>query len=604
LSAWTRTIAESLAPEARAFFQFLCCLEEGDREEWIVTQVWPVHWKRLGRDGEAPGIEPCVEALREVGLVDLVKGEYRIHPGVAEAGREQAGEACQAATDEDMAAFWSAASRAGVRQEMQGGGPMILRAGRSAAPYLMRRQQWHAAAESLEQVIRRDASPQTVAAVLPLLRRITEATSGTEKGLKDAGVLASALRALGQVDEAEKMLREVVREAEERGQFRTATAAAGGLINVLLTRGRSKEALEFVDKMKELTRRAGLGPWTQLADEAQRLQILNELGQWSEVLDAVERLRERMRTLPDSGEAEEAVDLWNVREGILDTGHSAALALERWQQALALNEEIVELTRTRQATTLEIAHAGFNDYGPLLRLERYSEARELLLECRQTFEAESDLEMLGKVFSGLASLEGNRGHHRESVRYEQTALRYSYHVGEPRDCTISHFNLANYLWRSGQQPGGALAHRLAAALIWFQISDGHLPQVLQVLSRDLASLPLPATFDELCEIVEQVEGVRFRALFSRLPADKAATGDEALQKVLELARTEDAKSPGMPEELRQLLKPLLQAAAAGQDVAPLLKALRDQLVAAAPPGQEQDVEGIIAAVRQLIEKLR
>ena len=609
LDAWTRTIAESLAPQAQAFFHFLCCLEEGDREQWIVAMVWPQYWKRLGRDGAAPGIDSCAEPLEAVGLVDVVRNEYRIHPGVAEAGRDHAGEACQAATDEEMATFWSAAFGAGVRQEMHGGGPMILRAGRSAAPYLMRRQQWDAASTLLEQVIGRDQSPQTVAAVLPLLRRIAEATSGSERGLIDAGVLARTLFALGQVEEAEKMMREVVREAEERGQFRTASGVAGDLINLLHARGRSKDALDFVDKMKEQTRRAGLGPWTQLGDEVQRLQILNDLGQWSEVLDAVGRLREQMRTLPDSGEAEEAVDPWNVREATLNTGHTAAVALERWKEALALNGEIVELKRARQATALEIASARFNDYGPLLRLGRYSDARELLLGCRRTFEEEAYTEGLGTVFSALADLEDKLGHRGESIRYEQTALRYKYNAGKPEACAISHFNLANCFVRSGEQPRGALAHRLTAALIQFQTSDGRLPQTLQALSRHLASFspdapPLPASFDELCDLVEQVEGVRFRALFSRLPADNAATGDEALQKVLELPRTEQAKSPEMPEGLRQLLEPLLQAAAAGQDMAPLLKALRDQLVAAAPPGQEEQVEALIAAVRQLIEKLR
>ena len=122
-------------------------------------------------------------------------------------------------------------------------------------------------------------------------------------------------------------------------------------------------------------------------------------------------------------------------------------------------------------------------------------------------------------------------------------MRYSYHVGELSDCGVSHFNLAIYFRRSGEQPRAALAHRLTAALIRFQTSDGHLPQTLQALSLDLASFspaapPLPANFDELCGIVEQVEGVDLRTLFSRLPADRAATGDEALQKVLELARAE------------------------------------------------------------------
>jgi hypothetical protein len=39
-----------------------------------------------------------------------------------------------------------------------------------------------------------------------------------------------------------------------------------------------------------------------------------------------------------------------------------------------------------------------------------------------------------------------------------------------------------------------------------------------------------------CERVERVDGVHFRELFQRLPTDRAADGDQALARVLELAR--------------------------------------------------------------------
>jgi tetratricopeptide (TPR) repeat protein len=541
LGAWTRSIADSLAPDARAFFHFLCCLEEGDREGQIVTQVWPNYWKRLGREGEPTSVESCTGQVHDVGLVDVAEKGYRIHPGVAEAGREQAGEACRAATDEELARFWRAVFSAGEREEMRGGGPMILRAGRSAAPYLMRRQDWDRASTLLERVAVRDSSPATLAAVLPLMRRIVEATKASDKGLEDANVLASMIAKLGQADEAERMMRRILREAEQRRQFRLASAAAGGLANLLRATGRSKEALAIVDKMKELTRLAGLGPWTQLLNEARRLQILNELGSYSEVLDTVERLRKQMRGMPESGEAEESVNPWNVREVILDAGRIAALLLERWEEALDLNREIVEALRARGATDLEIAGTRFNDYGPLLRLGRYAETRQLLLECRQRFEEASHTEGLGTVLSALADLEDTLGHHGESVSDQETALRFLYHAGRPEHCASGHFNLANYLMRGGGDPQAALAHRLASAVIRFQTGSGRLENALQALSRDLASFspnrpPLPANFDEPCEIVERVEGVRFRGLFSRLPTDNASTGDEALQKVLELAR--------------------------------------------------------------------
>ena len=46
---------------------------------------------------------------------------------------------------------------------------------------------------------------------------------------------------------------------------------------------------------------------------------------------------------------------------------------------------------------------------------------------------------------------------------------------------------------------------------------------------------MPADFAALCAAVEEVEGVKFAALFDRLPKSRAATGDEALRQVLALA---------------------------------------------------------------------
>jgi tetratricopeptide (TPR) repeat protein len=376
-----------------------------------------------------------------------------------------------------------------------------------------------------------------VAAVLPLLRRIAAATQGSEQELSCAGLLASALYMAGQWREAEAMLRDIVPRAETQGQFRTASARTSDLLILLRATGRFEEALGLIDTLEDYTRRAGLGPWTQLQDEGMRLQLLNDLGRYEEVLSAVQGLRTQMQGLPTSSEQDEAVESWNVREVILDAGGQAALRLERWDEALALNAELLDLTKARGAPALEVARTRFNAYGPLLELRRYGEARTLLLECRDTFEAEGDAVELSAVYSALAGLEDGFGHGEPAIIHEQTALRYRYLVGDPGACAISHFNLANYLMRRDTASAAALAQRLACAVIQFQTADGRLPQTLQALSLHRSTFapatpPLPRNFDEVCAAVEQVEGVRFRDLFSRLPTTRAATGDEALQKVL------------------------------------------------------------------------
>ena len=73
-------------------------------------------------------------------------------------------------------------------------GDLVVHAGRAAAPYLLRLGEWRLAGALLERVLHRDKSPDSVAALLPLLRRIAEATKGGENELPAAGWLAQALR--------------------------------------------------------------------------------------------------------------------------------------------------------------------------------------------------------------------------------------------------------------------------------------------------------------------------------------------------------------------------------------------------------------------------
>jgi hypothetical protein len=83
----------------------------------------------------------------------------------------------------------------------------------------------------------------------------------------------------------------------------------------------------------------------------------------------------------------------------------------------------------------------------------------LLHECRAVFEAEDALRELGAVFGALSSLEAETGHREQAVDFKQTALRYSYRVGDPEDCAISQFHLANRLQHSTAPAEQALAHK-------------------------------------------------------------------------------------------------------------------------------------------------
>ena len=346
--------------------------------------------------------------------------KYTIHPGVAQAGQSEVDDKFRAAVDLEMASFWRALFDQAKSGEAEGMGQLVITAGLRSAPYLIRQKEWSLASALLEQAIFRDSSPETIASVLPMLRHIAQATGRIENSI-DSGVLANALLSAGRWQDAEDMVRSLIPKCVAKGDFRLASVDAGYLFRILRQTGRFEEALKLTEEKKVYTRQAGLGPWSQLLDEAQRLQALNSLGRYDEVLEDVEKLRAQMRSLPKESDQEETATPWNVIEVILDAGRSAAMRSEKYDLALEFNAEQIEAMQSRGATDLDLARTSFNDYFPLLRLERYDEASSLLMACRDVFEKERSVEMLGMVFSALADLKDRLGQVDQAISFEETA---------------------------------------------------------------------------------------------------------------------------------------------------------------------------------------
>ena len=540
LTRWTQDATRSLPLSSRTLFQFLCSLEDDDRLDCIVMDGWPLLWKDLELGGDTPELETTLDSVKSAGLVELqALGEqvrYAIHPGVAQAGLEEVDEKFRTAVDSMMASLWSAffvKARHGGAEEA---GQVVIMTGLKSAPYFMRLKRWSEASTMLEQVIYRDRSPDTIASVLPLLRHIAQATKGMDRELVDSGVLAHVLLAANRWQEAEDIIRPLIARHVAQGNFRLASVEEVSLYNILRQTGRYEEALKLYEEEKAYIRLAGLGPWTQLSGEARRLQTLNYLGKCEEVLKATDDLRKQMKSLPERNDQEETATPWNVREVILDTSRSAALRLKEYEKALEFNAERIAIEQSRGATELEQARTSFNDYSPLLELKRYEKAGKLLGACREVFEKEKSIEMLGMVFSALASLRAELGQVDQAISFEEAALRYKYIYGEPGSISMSHHNLTGYLYKNGSK--SALVHELAAASIYYQINSGWLFSSLGGLARVLDKFgveALPDSFDQLCHQVEQVEGVRFRELWDRLPK-RFKDDDQLLKEHVKAAR--------------------------------------------------------------------
>jgi MEDS: MEthanogen/methylotroph, DcmR Sensory domain len=258
----------------------------------------------------------------------------------------------------------------------------------------------------LERALIRDSySPATALAVIPLLRRIAEATGA----LKDLVVLAAALRKVNP-DEAETLLHRAYDQATTDGDYGLASTTAGELVTLLRDQGRLGEALTLSDQKIEHTSRAGFGYWTQISDQGRRLQILYLLGHHEQVLTDLLALRAQIAELPDQQAHNDRVNPWNAREGVLDLGRMSAVALQRWNEALNLNDEIIRTQTRRGAYPDEIAHTRFNDLLPLLHLGRITGADRLLRDCQDVFDTAGDVTQLAAVYAARADLENKCDH--------------------------------------------------------------------------------------------------------------------------------------------------------------------------------------------------
>ncbi|WP_187280636.1 CHAT domain-containing protein [Microbispora sp. CSR-4] len=550
LAAWTRSITNTLAPGEQDLFWFLCCLEDRDRQRWVLGDTWADLWQRLGREGEPPDLDEALAVISATSLITTQSANetYAVHPGVAEAGRAHAGQMFRDAVDALAGGFWDS-----VHQRASGkvGGEsvdteLLVRAGLAAVPYLLRQHRWDDAASLLEAAFVRDPTRANAAAVLPAIKQIT--------GQKPqwSGVLAKVL-AVTDPPIAVALLRTAMAEAAARGDYRTASANAGRLLELCRSTGQLPEALEAAEQKAVYTRQAGLGPWNQLADEVWRLQVLAAMGHSDQVLDEVTRLRARMATLPSAPDPEGGEAPWHVREALLDTGRYAAMLLGRHADALTLIDEVTASQRDRHAPASFIARSRYNNYFPLLRLGRIEEALAVLRECRQVFQDSRDTLMLGRTLGALADVEDARGHGDAAIRLERDSLRYKYMVEDVEGILISYHNLGDRLASHTRQPVLAFAAHLASAFVCILIGNDDIAESVEAAANDLGRFGaddiMPADVAELCGLVGDIPGTDLPGLIERFCPDPEIA-EQALRDLIAQVRELASERPSLFSDRR------------------------------------------------------
>ncbi|MGH4006995.1 MAG: hypothetical protein ACRDTH_02285 [Pseudonocardiaceae bacterium] len=600
-TVWTTTVAATLPATARLLLRALCRIEETDRNTVVLEVIWAALWRRLDQPGKPPPLAPWVAALAAAALITTdpvddptdpkVPGHYRIHPAIAQTIHTTTPEPVIAAVDTQLADWWTVVGGWGIEQQQHtsnttnqftakaglaaaryllqqhdwNGAKFMVRAGLAAARYLLRQHDWNTASCLLESILIRDSySPVTSLAVIPLLRRIAEATSA----LKDLVVLAAAHR---KVDpgEAETLLRRAYDQATIEGEYQLASTTAGDIINLLRDQGRLREALTLADQKIEHSNRAGFGFWTQVSDQGRRLQILDQLGRHEQVLHDLPALLARMAKLPDQPAHNDRVNPWNVREGILDIGRLSAMALQRWNDALKLNHKLANTQRRRGASPSDIARTQFNDHIPLLHLGRLTDVDQLLRDCQDVFDAAGDMTQLAATYGARADLEDKRDHPVEALDLQRTALHLRYLHPHPHDIATAHHHLANYLSHTAANPAEQRAHRLAASLLYHLTGNTHeLTDTLKTLASELrndTSGPntpaLPTTLPEITRLLDADHEIHLGKLLAALCPDPT-TAERTLANLLTTAtistdQQHDFRRPTSKQRTRRRQPPSL-----------------------------------------------
>jgi hypothetical protein len=539
-NTWVVTVAATTPSHARLLLQAQCAMDETDRNTSVIGANWPAVWRRLNQPGEPPPLATAIAPLIAAALVATNPIDdrneflqYRIHQGVVEAIQAATPEPVTAAVDAQLAAWWSAVFGGWATEPPHDGrdaSQLMLQASLAAARYLLRQRDWNAASCLLEgTLIRQSHSPVAALAVIPLLRRIAEATGAA----KDLVVLGTALRKLDP-DEAETLLGRGYQQATTTGDYSLASTTAGELVSLLRDQGRLSEALTLARQKIEHTSQAGFGLWTQLSDQGRRLQILHLLGHHERVLLDMTTVRTLMADLSEESTHNDRINPWNVREGVLSIGRASAVALARWDDALELNGEIASIQRRRGASPRERARTRFDDYLPLLRLGRLSDVDQLLRECQDAFDTAGDTTLLASVYAARADLEDHRDNPVGAVEFQRVSLRLRYLHPDPCEVSTAHHNLAHYLSRIAGNTAEQRAHHLAAALLNYLTGGLTSPALTEKCCGDTGNPDaptLPTTLSEITRLVDADYGVRFSGLLSSLFPDPA-TAEHALAEVL------------------------------------------------------------------------
>jgi len=240
----------------------------------------------------------------------------------------------------------------------------------------------------------------------------------------------------------------------------------------------------------EAEKKAGTPAVNVIGSELEALRIDIEQGQAAQALPEVEARLAQVeawwqqhrsgRRVPEAPDPEV---LARALISALDIARESHFAQRDWEPALRRSDAILEVKRALERPAEDIANDRMNRANVLSQLRRFGEAKVELEDCLQVFQ--NDPTRSARTLGSLADLFDKQGDVAQAITQQRRALALCEQLPDPVDRAGSHYNLANYLERSGTPSALAESPRHQLAALIYRLVSG-LGQDLQSSLRNYA----------------------------------------------------------------------------------------------------------------------
>ena len=364
------------------------------------------------------------------------------------------------------------------------------------------------------------------------------------------GALADALNNAARHDEALPLFAEAVEEAVQAEHWADIGWLCNNWASALRDAGQLERARDIYMRSADAERRASRPKGNILMSELEALRIDVMQGHADRALPRIQEKLAEVRAWWDSLQRGEDVTEAGGKEYLarlfvsgLDIAYHASLALKEWQPSLDLIDEMEQLEHDLGTAEHEIARTRFNRYGPLIKLGKLGEAKDVLEACLDVFRRAGDMQREARTLSALADVWDKLGDGAQAVDLGRRGLALRQRLPNPENRAISHHNLANYLHKMGQT--GEATHHGLASLTYRVVTRHDATSDLHNLALRIRQAAARGERFDLPRLSDLLDQPAFSVLRAFLGEWRVSIPDleAAIEKLIEAIRTQVTGAP-------------------------------------------------------------